>query len=254
MKIGEFINKISGLNVTNNAGINANSTLNETFLDFTFEVLSYLVSKGCATSISSGNTTRPEYKLGSAIFITFVGDNSDTCYKELYLIVESLKSKYKNVGYEQSQNSVLIYFTPTQDNKEQDKKSNTETNWEYYPCVTKKYAKKTENNLEVYEGDGFIWYGNGVRKDKNGKTSYYHCGADGNPKEGLPSYTGSSTSSQNIEDVSFLDSAIGKITSNIDTSKLTQSVLNVAQNIANKKESVDKKRLIEEINRIKKLL
>lgn len=265
MKVGQFINSLSGLDVTNNSGINANSPLNETFLDFLYTLLSYYTKdQNCKPILDKGNTNRSEYVGGSAIFISFQGENTNDCYTKLYSYVNELKKTYKNVGYENSDNSVLIYLTPdvknTTTDKNQQQKTPTQINWAQFPCVTGAtgIVEGKENNQVVYSGSGYVWYGNGSRKEiKTNKISFYECSSDGKiqakstpPKLNIPSNVPKTET--DIEGLNFLDSTIGELTKGLDANKITQDFISSIGGV--QKENIKNKKLVEQLNRIKQLL
>ena len=62
--------------------------------------------------------------------------------------------------------------------------------WEKYPCVvTSKNVKPIlrKDNTVIYDGGGFLWFGNGRKMNKTNKEmSTYYCGADGKVKVDQP--------------------------------------------------------------------
>ena len=265
MTVAQFINSLGGLGVINNAGINANSNLNETFLDFLYTLLSYYTNdKNCKPILNNGSTNKSEYINGSAIFISFQGENTNPCYTNLYEYVDRLKKNYKNVGHENNQNSVLVYLTPdvtnTTPDKNKQQKTPTQINWAQFPCVTgaKGIVVGKENNQVVYSGSGYVWYGNGSRKEiKTNKISFYECSSDGKilakstpPK--LETQTNIPQPETDTEGLNFLDSAIGELTKGLDANKITQDFISSIGGV--QKENIKNKKLVEQLNRIKQLL
>jgi hypothetical protein len=257
MKVTDFINTFEQLGGINRNAIQSNSTMNESFLDFANELFTILKNAGCTVILTTGTSKRPELQQGSGMFVTFEGDNSTTCYTNLYAQIKSLQSKYPNANYEIGSQSVLIYSTPKETNVQSQKK----VNWNDYPCVTKNYKSKTEGGQTVYDSGEVIYYGNGVLKNKStNKTSYYHCGTDGKPKEGLPSGLGSSSAPPQEDEakLSFLDTFMGKYLPKFDSEQIVSTISNLAtQNLQkgqSQNESRKKEKLMEEIHRIKKLL
>jgi hypothetical protein len=267
MTITQFVNNLNSLNVINTVGLNPNSNMNQTFLDFLYLVLESLQKQGCTSELLAGTTGRPEYKNGNAIFITYK-QNTDTCYNNLYSAINNLKKTYPNASFETKGNSVLVFLqqSETEQKKEtEDKKNSTpeKINWEQFPCVTAdtKNKKFTENNQIVYSGSGFVWYGNGSRKEiSTGKIGYYECGTDGKPKSvtSMPIIQTSQQDSNKdeIDHYSFLDSSLGELTKGLDAQKLTQDFVS---SFGDQKESVNnefskKKKLFEQINKINKII
>ncbi len=265
MKVAQFINSLKGLGVTDNTGINANSNLNETFLDFLYTLLSYYTKdESCKPILNKGNTNKSEYINGSAIFISFQDKNTSPCYTKLYEYVDELKKNYKNVGYENNQNSVLVYLTPdvtnTTPDKNKQQKTPTQINWAQFPCVTGAtgIVEGKENNQVVYSGSGYVWYGNGSRKEiKTNKISFYECSSDGKilakstpPK--LETQTNIPQPETDTEGLNFLDSAIGELTKGLDANKITQDFISSIGGV--QKENIKNKKLVEQLNRIKQLL
>jgi hypothetical protein len=265
MKVGQFINNLGGLGVTDNVGINANSNLNETFLDFLYELLFYYNrDESCKPILESGNTQKTEYGQGSAIFISFQGKDNSGCYTKLYSYVVSLQKKYKNVGYEVVGNSVLVFLTPEQQitntQNKQETKTPTQINWAQFPCVTGAtgVVEGKENNQVVYSGSGYVWYGNGSRKEiKTNKISFYECSSDGKilakstpPKLIPPSNVPKPET--DTQSLNFLDSTIGELTKGLDANKMAQDFISSVSGV--QKESVKNKKLVEQLNRIKQLL
>jgi len=275
MNVGQFINSLKGLGVTDQVGINANSKLNETFLDFLYnELYKFKDDQYCRPILKSGTPKdkKNEYDNGSAIFVAFpptqiVGDtkfSTTMCYTKLYKNVESSKSQYPNGGYVAHDNSVLVYVTPdvknTTPDKNQQQKTPTQINWAQFPCVTGAtgIVEGKENNQVVYSGSGYVWYGNGSRKEiKTNKISFYECSSDGKilakstpPKLNNPLNVPKPET--NIEGLNFLDSTIGELTKGLDANKITQDFISSVGGV--QKENIKNKKLVEQLNRIKQLL
>jgi hypothetical protein len=57
------------------------------------------------------------------------------------------------------------------------------TGWEKFPCVVQSKNVKPilrKDNTVMYDGSGFLWFGNGRRMNKTTKEmSTYYCGTDG---------------------------------------------------------------------------